>query len=59
MLPCVQAPGSPVPLIPHVCLLSPCSLVTFKEVNSFLLSLCWPVIELTQLIVVLMIENLF
>lgn len=46
-------------LIPHVCLLSPCSLVTFKEVNSFLLSLLWPVIELTQLIVVLMIENLF
>lgn len=59
MIPCVQAPGSSVPLIPPGCLLTPYLLVTFKEVNSFFLSLLWPVIELNQLIVELMIENLF
>lgn len=55
----VQAPRSSVSLIPRAWLLSPYSLVTFKKLILSPLSLLWPVIELTQLIVALMIEKLF
>lgn len=44
-------------LSPHNCLPCHYSVVTFKKVNSFPSLLPGPVIELTQLIVVLMIES--